>query len=180
MYVLGEIEPAQIDPPGVQLDARIDTGANTSSLDARNIEPFERDGEPWVRFEIVDPAREERFALERPRARVSRITQAAGAEERPVVELHVTVGEISELIELTLTDRSHLTHPLLIGRNLLRDVALVDVGLVRVTSPATPDDDDLEAVTADDYVEKLDPDAEESGDEEDDVGDDDDASNGEE
>ena len=34
----------------VGLRAKIDTGASTSSLHASDIQPFDRDGESWVRF----------------------------------------------------------------------------------------------------------------------------------
>ena len=34
--------------------AKVDTGARSSSLHAINIEPFESDDEPWVRF-VVSP-----------------------------------------------------------------------------------------------------------------------------
>ena len=49
------MEHVYISPPGILLTARIDTGATTSSIDARNIEPFERDGKRWVRFEVINP-----------------------------------------------------------------------------------------------------------------------------
>ncbi|MCG5549072.1 ATP-dependent zinc protease [Halorhodospira halochloris] len=171
MYVFGEVEPIQLDPPGLEFDARVDSGANTSSIDARNIEEFERDGEPWVRFEIKDRDSGDRLAIERPKKRTIRISQAAGTEERPVVELHATIGELSERVEFTLTDRSHLSYPILVGRNMLRDVVLVDVGLQRATTPATPDEDDLEAIEADMHVEDVD--ADENDAEEDDTTDDD-------
>ena len=41
--------------PGVGLPwlkAKIDTGARTSSLHAEDVEEFDRDGEPWVRFTV--------------------------------------------------------------------------------------------------------------------------------
>ena len=173
MHVLGEIERVQLDPPGLTFDARVDTGATTSSLDARAIETFERDGEPWVRFEIVVPEDQleadgpTRLAVERPKVREAVILQAAGEERRPVVELHLAVGGLSEVAEFTLRDREHLTHPVLIGRNVLRDVAVVDVGLERATDPVEPDEEDLDALEARDYVEELTED-DEDGDEADD------------
>ncbi|ABM63036.1 ATP-dependent zinc protease [Halorhodospira halophila] len=172
MLVFGEIEELQLDPPGLLFDARIDTGASTSSVDAREIEEFERDGDPWVRFEMIHPEGDGRIAIERPKVRSASIVQASGEESRPVVELHVTIGEFSEVAEFTLTDRSHLTFPVLIGRDVLRDVAVVDVGLERATEPMTPDDDDLDAIDADDHVEEIPEDEDEDDEEtEDDDGD---------
>jgi hypothetical protein len=49
-------------------------------------------------------------------------------ERRVVVELQFVIGNHTQVAEFTLTDRSHLTHQVLIGRNVLRDVMLIDVG----------------------------------------------------
>ncbi|MFP4146350.1 MAG: RimK/LysX family protein, partial [Halorhodospira sp.] len=42
MLVFGAVEQVQLDPPGLLFEARMDTGAATSSLDARQVEEFER------------------------------------------------------------------------------------------------------------------------------------------
>ena len=39
-----------MDPPGHHYRARIDSGAETSSLSASEVIEFERDGDDWVRF----------------------------------------------------------------------------------------------------------------------------------
>lgn len=52
--IIGKIERVRLVPPNVVLKARIDTGAKTTSIDAREITPFERDGKQWVRFVIMD------------------------------------------------------------------------------------------------------------------------------
>ncbi|MDN6297341.1 MAG: RimK/LysX family protein [Halomonas sp.] len=115
------------------LQARIDSGAKTSSLSAGDITTFERDGDDWVRFklalkdddEVVEARRDE--WIEAPIERRVRIIQASGEESRPVISLLMTLGPIRQNVEFTLNDRSHLDYPVLLGRRFLLDIALVDV-----------------------------------------------------
>ena len=125
--VVGEIEKVWLPHLDMILTARIDTGATTASLDARDIQVFERDGEQWVRFTLVDGEQSRTF--ERKRVRKVRIIQSNSddAERRPVIELQVSLGNITQMAEFTLSDRSHLDYSVLIGRNILRDVMVVDV-----------------------------------------------------
>lgn len=48
MPVAGGIETLYVTPLQMPFQARMDTGAETSSVDAKNIRPFERDGEKWI------------------------------------------------------------------------------------------------------------------------------------
>jgi hypothetical protein len=126
--VVGELERIWIDPPQAVLEARIDTGASSSSLHSENLVEFERDGEDWVRFDIrLD---EDMVTLEREILRYVRVYQQADPEgsRRPVVSLRVRLGNLNQVVDFTLADRSHLDYELILGRNFLTDVALVDVG----------------------------------------------------
>jgi hypothetical protein len=139
--VVGSVEKIYLAPPGVLLSARIDTGAATSSLDARSIEHFERNGERWVRFTLFNPAADDNIiTLERKVVRNVRIIQAVldEPERRPVVELGVTVGRTTQTAQFTLSARGHLEHPVLIGRNVLMDIMVVDVGLSHIAPPHLP------------------------------------------
>ncbi|EEX66743.1 ATP-dependent zinc protease [Vibrio metoecus] len=129
--VLGEIESVTIDTIKQSFDARIDTGAATSSLNAIDIEEFERNGKNWVRFHLADeknPKTETNW-IEAPVLRYVRIRQSTNenTERRAVVELWVKLGAIHEKAQFTLADRSQMTHPVLLGREFIRDIALVDV-----------------------------------------------------
>lgn len=133
--IVGEAEPIYIADPGLIYTARIDSGATTSSLHALNIQRFERDGQPWVRFDVSVPGREETLTLEHEISRRARIIQSntEDPERRIVIELPFVLGNHRGTAEFTLSDRSHLTYPVLVGRNILRDVMLVDVGQEFVT-----------------------------------------------
>ncbi|MFO7529678.1 MAG: RimK/LysX family protein [Marinobacter sp.] len=128
--VVGEVEKFYLAEPGLVYTARIDSGAETSSLDARNITRFERDGSNWVRFDVPVPGTDELVTMEKEISRRVRIIQASteDSERRVVVELQFAIGDHKQVAEFTLADRSNLTYEVLIGRNVLRDVMLIDVG----------------------------------------------------
>lgn len=131
--MVGRSEWVGFPEVGTYLQARVDSGANTSSLSATEITRFERDGEDWVRFKlalneddiVVESQRDE--WIEAPVERRVRILQASGEESRPVISLLMTLGPISENVEFTLNDRTHLVYPVLLGRRFLMDIALIDV-----------------------------------------------------
>ena len=131
--ILGEVEWVGLPSLGTALEARVDTGAESSSLTAHNISRFERDGENWVRFQIAlndeDTVADHLHDLwlEAPVVRTARIIQAAGTENRPVIRLPMELGNIEQTVEFTLSDRTQLTYPVLLGRRFMIDIAVVDV-----------------------------------------------------
>lgn len=146
--VVGEVERIVLDPPGGTVVARIDTGAVSSSLHAEELVEFERDGKRWVRFTVQlddGPA-----TLERPIRRVAKVQQENDPQgnKRPVVQLRVRLGSVSETIDFTLADRSHMDNEILLGRNFLTDVALVDVGQRFLQPPPRRSDSKSESKTS--------------------------------
>jgi hypothetical protein len=135
--LFGRYEQIKIEDLGKTVKAKMDTGAMTASLSARDIERFERDGEEWVRFRLaVEGAGDTLY--ERPLARIAEIkTRAEEAgdpdddtdvergpdvAERPVVEMQLCIGDQLRETEVNLTDRSHFRYPLLIGATAIRDL----------------------------------------------------------
>lgn len=132
--IVGAVESVKIDPPGIQLKARVDSGANTSSLDARDLVVFERDGERWVRFKLRPVNGVESPEVERPVKRFVRVSQTNSpeADRRPVVEMSIELGGVTDLIDFNLRDRSRMTYPVLLGRKYLRDRALIDISRTNI------------------------------------------------
>lgn len=128
--VLGRNEWAWVELLGRNLKARIDTGALSASLNAVELQPFERDGDDWIRFRVPDEEHPDGGEIyETPLLHHVLIRQASAdeLERRPVVKLRVRVGDLIDDIEFSLTNRENMTYPMLLGRDFLRDVAVVDV-----------------------------------------------------
>ena len=128
LVIIGEIEYATIAPEGLRQKARIDTGAQTTSIGIESQQLFERDGKTWVLFTMKTPNSDERLEFKRPVKRRVRIKRHdMDSERRPVVVINLTIGEITQNIEVTLATRNKFEYPILIGRNFLDGEAIVDV-----------------------------------------------------
>ncbi len=130
--IFGEDEYIYLKEANATFDARIDTGAKVSSVNAQNITAFERKGKQWYRFDII--ANDRTLTVEAPFVRTSTIRQSTNEEttERIVVKLNVKLGEYSGPSEFTLGDRSNMQYPVLIGRSLIQDIAVVDIARAHV------------------------------------------------
>ncbi|WP_019569445.1 MULTISPECIES: RimK/LysX family protein [unclassified Thioalkalivibrio] len=144
LTILGTVENAGILQEDITLEARLDTGATSSSLNALQQETFERDDEKWIRFEIVDPEdADARITLERPIERSARIRQHSGElDERHVVRLELCLGDRKIEADTTLVDRTELTYQLLVGRSHMAGHILVDSGNEHLLPPDCPTDED--------------------------------------
>lgn len=128
--ILGQSEWVYVSKVKSNYKGRIDTGAATSSISALDIERFERDGKKWVRFNLTHDKDDNKQIVEAKIVRIAKITQSSRPgikNERPVVNLHVRIGDVAYQTEFTLTDRLHMEYPVLIGRTFMQDVVLVDV-----------------------------------------------------
>lgn len=127
--IIGAIEWLYMDPPGRHFRARVDSGADTSSLSASDVVEFERDGDDWVRFTFEHDSADEAVQFELPIKRTVLIRQASSQtpDRRFVVELDIRLGEQLQTTDFTLTNRSRMTYPVLLGRAFLMDLYVVDV-----------------------------------------------------
>ena len=110
------------------LRAKIDTGASTSNLHATDIEPFERDGENWVRFTAhlgsVVQLRHRR--CEAPLVTMKTIKSSNGhAQVRYVISTTLALGDRVWRVEFTLACRKAMRYRLLLGSKALIDGQLV-------------------------------------------------------
>lgn len=139
MVTLGSLESINIDIVKTAFIARVDTGATTSSINAVDLQEFERNGKKWVKFHISDEtAPEDRKWVEAPIVRHVKIRQSStnALERRPVVELWIQIGSVHEKAQFTLADRSQMDYPILLGREFIQDVAYVDVSREFIESKA--------------------------------------------
>jgi len=137
--ILGEVEEVYLSAYNISLEARIDTGAQTSSIHAKNIVSFERDGKKWVRFTILDNDKKE-IELKKPVVKTIKVKRHGQyAQDRFVVHMRMNISNLSHYIEVSLNNREDYKYLVLIGRNFLRGNAIVDVSL-KHTHPAIRED----------------------------------------
>ena len=141
LRIIGRTE--RVDFPDWELfdlAAKVDTGAYTSSLHCHHIERRGTKGHQKVRFNLLDPTHEaydeKRFEL--PVFDVRDVRSSNGqVQRRIIVQAHIRMFGESMPIELSLTDRSEMRYPILLGRKFLQHRFIVDVAKVNQSKKST-------------------------------------------
>ena len=135
---IGWVENVRIFPSELQFKAKMDTGAYNSSINAKNIAEFERDGEIWVRFDVINK-NEVSTTLELPVVKEVTVKQHFGErQKRYAVMLGVCLGKTYKETQVSLVNREGFLYAMLIGRNFLRGDFVIDPAEQYTASPRCP------------------------------------------
>lgn len=120
--VIGALEEVILLPWKVRLLARIDTGANTSSMGARGLKIHNN----MAHFRLREEYGGKEFKL--PIVEWRTFSSSESNELRPVVEIEICLGPRRLRTQVSLNDRSRVDYPFLVGRRVLKEGSfIVDV-----------------------------------------------------
>ncbi|HDR50366.1 MAG TPA: peptidase [Mariniphaga anaerophila] len=128
--IIGRKDKADFPRLGLEgIDVKIDSGAYTSSFHCHNIVQFFEDGKPRVKFRLLDPKHpryhENEFVFDV--FKIRRVKSSNGqVEERISIKTEIALFEKNYPIELTLTERTDMRHPVLLGRKFISKRFFID------------------------------------------------------
>jgi ribosomal protein S6--L-glutamate ligase len=128
--VAGSEEWVSLPELGLPLiKVRVDSGAKTSALHAVNINPFQRNGEPWVSFDVF-PIQFDGKRLVHCEAQVVDMrtvkSSTGNRETRYVIKTGLKIKEDVWEVEVSLTNRDSMGYRMLLGREAMKGKMLVD------------------------------------------------------
>ncbi len=111
------------------IELKVDTGAYTSSIHCHHIEEVEIEGVKYVKFLLLDPSHpeynEKEFKTKNYKEKLVKSSNGV-AESRYIVTTIIHIFGEDYPIELSLSERSEMKYPILIGRKLLNGNFIVD------------------------------------------------------
>lgn len=134
--IIGWVEHVHINPGDMIFKARIDTGADNSSIHAENINIYEKDGVKMVKFTIANKDGQS-ATLDLPLVRMTNIKRkGTDPLKRPVVRVELCLGNTLKSVYVNLANRDTFKYRMLIGRSFLKGSFAVDSEARYTVEPA--------------------------------------------
>jgi len=136
--MIGNLEKVHFgENKDLQYFAKIDSGAESSSIHAKNISTFQKQENGntvlYVKFETIDE-NDLQKTLVRPIVKVSEVRSALGANLRYFIREKIWIGDKFYYVNVNLADRSRLKRKFLIGKNILDENYIINTSAVSLTS----------------------------------------------
>jgi hypothetical protein len=124
--LVGWVEKVRLYPGNVVVNAKIDTGARTSSLHVSSVKLVERNREEWIHFKVTG-LKGNVVLFKRKIKRIATIKRHFGEPHRRLVILMgICLGNTYREAEVNLINRSGFNYPMLIGRQYMKNHFTVD------------------------------------------------------
>lgn len=114
-----------------EIKAKIDTGARSSALHAFHVRQFQQHGQDMVSFQVHPYQRDSHYTVTTSALllKYTNVKNSGGhVQRRPVIKTIVELGGKQWEIEMTLTNRDSMGFRMLLGRQSVRGLFLVDPG----------------------------------------------------
>ena len=137
IHIIGRREFVDFPELGLyNLEAKIDTGAYTSSIHCKDILLKTINGKPVLHFNLLDETHPEHSEKIHKFENFSRkkIKNSFGEmEERYVIKTLIRLDRKKIKSTISLSDRESMRYPVLIGRRLLKGKFIVDVNKIQTS-----------------------------------------------
>jgi len=142
--LLGRVEWLWLPGQNRYFAAQIDTAIDDSLIFASSIMRFEREGEPWVRFELERSDRVTEVEAKLIKTDKFSYPGVRTSHKGLLISLPIELSDYSDATEFLVVERKRSYPQFVLGRNFLTDVAVVDVSRKYVFS-RDPDKRKLES-----------------------------------
>lgn len=132
---VGWVENVVLDISEMKVKAKLDTGAKTSSIRAKVIKVFKKDGKNRVLYSVAGDDGEDKIYDSPLRRWVKIKKKEGGFVRRPVITMEICLAGQMLKGEVNLADRPNMIYPVLIGRNMLQDKFVLNPGKTFLSKP---------------------------------------------
>lgn len=133
MKIIGRVDLVDFPELNLQdINIKVDTGAYTSSIHCHDAREIELGGEKYIEFKLLDPLHPQYNSkvFKVNNYEVKSVKSSFGdIEQRFIVNTKVIIFEREYSIRLSLSERTDMKFPILLGRRFLNKRFMVDTSL---------------------------------------------------